>query len=83
MKFQQLNDEGNAVQPLTPDRIAAIESLIRNGLLKLPACARNEIWCMVDSGSAPHVANLKQDFPGVSLRDSQAQKLGIQMSAAT
>ena len=31
----------------------------------------------------PHVANLKQQFPGAKLRPSLAQKLGIQMSTAT
>ena len=82
-RFAELKAQGSHVEPLTPDRIAAIESQIKNGLIRLPACAANEIWCMVDSGSAPHVANLKQHFPGAKLRPSLAQKLGIQMSTAT
>ena len=72
-----------ARSPLTPDKIAAIESHIKNGVIRLPPCAENEIWCMVDSGSAPHVANLKRHVPGATLRESMAQKRGIKMSTAT
>ena len=52
-QFEDLKNDGTSVQPLTPERIAAIGSMIKNGLMKLPECADDEIWCMVDSGSAP------------------------------
>ena len=39
---------------------------------------------MVDSGSAPHVANMQQHFPGATLRkQTQGQQMCIQMATAT
>ena len=81
--FAKLKAEGKIVTPLTPDRIAAIDNQIRQGLIKLPPCKPNEIWCMVDSGSAPHVADMHKHFPGASLRQSSAQKTGTMVATAT
>ena len=39
------------------------------------------VWLTL--GQPPHVANLKQHFPGAPLKQSAAQKMGIKMSTAT
>ena len=50
-----------------------MDDKIRRGRIQLPPCKPHQIWCMVDSGSAPHVADHKRHFPGATLKPSKSK----------
>ena len=52
------------IKPLTPQRIMEIHEKMGKGLIHLPKILPNHRWGLLDSGSAPHVANHKRHFPG-------------------
>ena len=43
-------------KPISPQQIANIQEAIKNGTSGLPPLDAGEVWALVDSGSAPHVA---------------------------
>ena len=43
-------------QPISPQQIAKIQQAIKNGNSGLPPLEAGQVWALVDSGSAPHVA---------------------------
>ena len=41
------------------------------------------VWALADSGSAAHVADVLKQFPGATIRESEAQRLGVKYVGAT
>ena len=60
--------------------IAALEKYITSNVPKEkppPPKAMKGAWAMLDSGSAPNVADVPKHFPGHPVRESKAQRKGV------
>ena len=55
---------------MTRERIVEIQEKMKAGLISLPKTLENEKLSMLDSGSAPNVADHEKHFPGAELKES-------------
>ena len=62
-----------ARRDLTPKKIMEIQRKAANGPLKLPKPGTDERWNLMDTGSAPHVADNKKHYPGATLKDTPSE----------
>ena len=79
----------NVPKPLTRKQLDWIVAQVKAGKIDLPNLdALNEddftmVWALADTGSAAHVADMRKQFPGASIRESEAQRRGVQYVGAT
>ena len=50
--------------------------------VKPPKPIHGKRWAMIDSGSQPNVANCRKEFPQYLIRESEAQRQGVQYKRA-